>query len=173
MIDQNGNLYRLTESQKSDGNRPRMMRSTDGGSTWAEVDAAHRPASRDLEGAWQLQIGTSIYVSVANSNNVWLHIFNTSDATAQPDHWVHDERVIKDLDNVGGVAQFSSLAYTSDDHLWLFHSDSMIDGRQQIGYRQRSPSGAWGPRLSLAETDGSWTGPRPIVGLNDVTHVFY
>jgi hypothetical protein len=173
MIDGNGNLYRLTESPSSDGNSPKMMRSSDNGETWAEVDAGNRPMASDLEGCWQLQVGTALYVSVANSDQVWFSIFNTSDAAENPDQWVVDDEVVEDLDNGGGVAQFSSLAHTSDGQTWLAHSGTMIDGRQQIEYRRRSASGSWSEGESLDDPGGSWTGPRLLTGADDVTHLFY
>ncbi|MDQ3032681.1 MAG: hypothetical protein M3Y87_09710 [Myxococcota bacterium] len=173
MIDGNGSLYRITESTQAEGNNPRMMRSTDSGATWAEADEGNRPGARDLEGCWQLQFGSEIYVSVAANRRVWFQIFHTSDAAERPDEWVFHEQVGPDLVNEGGVAQFSSLARTSDGQIWLFHSDSMISGRQQIGFRRRSASGVWSDERAIGETSGSWTGPRALLGEGDVTHVFY
>ena len=173
MIDGNGNLYRVTESVAADGNNPRMMRSTDSGATWSEVDADSRPSPSDLEGCWQLQVGSTIYLSVASSDEVWLTAFNTSDAADRPDQWVLDETVEPDLANDGGVVQFSSLAATSDGQIWIFYSGTMIDGRQQIGFRRRSASGEWSDARSIGDTSGSWTGPKAIVGAGEVTHVFY
>ncbi len=173
MMDSKGTLYRLTESIKSDGNRPRMMRSANRGETWSEADAKNRPSAVDLEGCWQLQHGTSIYVSVANSNKVWFSVFNTSDAPEKPDQWVVTERLVDDLNNGSGVAQFSSLARTSDGQFWLFYSDTLVSGRQQIAYRRRSVNGTWSSPQKIGETSGSFTGPRAIVGKGDVTHVFY
>lgn len=105
--------------------------------------------------------------------DVWFQIFHTSAAAERPDEWVFEEQVGPDLANEGGVAQFSSLARTSDGQIWLFHSDTMIDGRQQIGFRRRSVTGDWSDKRAIGETSGSWTGPRPILGAADVTHVFY
>ena len=173
MLDTNGNLYRLTESPADEGNNPKMMRSVDGGETWAEVDADNRPVADDLEGCWQLQVGSSIYISVAASDEVWFAVFNTSDAPDSPDQWVVDDEVVADLGNSGGVVQFSSMATTSDGQTWLFHSGTVIDGRQQIEYRRRTAAGDWGPGQDFEDSAGSWTGPRLLAGASDVTHVFY
>jgi hypothetical protein len=150
-----------------------MMRSTDDGATWAEVDAGNRPSARDLEGCWQLQVGTSIVLSVAANNNVWFNVFNTSDAADRPDQWVTDEQVVDELSNSGGVVQFSSVAPTSDGRYWLFHSGTVRSGRQEIQYRRRAVDGTWSPEQILGDPAGSWTGPRGILGRGDVTHVFY
>jgi hypothetical protein len=173
MIDGNGNLYRVTESGADDGNNPRMMRSTDSGATWSEVDAGNRPSARDLEGCWQLQVGTAIYLTVAANNNVWFSVFHTSDAPDRPDQWVVDEEVVDELDNSGGVVQFSSVARTSDGQFWLFHSGTVTSERQSIQYRRRSVAGEWSSPQLIGESSGSWTGPRGILGAGDVTHVFY
>lgn len=173
MVDGNGNLYRVTESTADDGNNPKMMRSTNGGETWEEVDADNRPVADDLEGCWQLQVGTSIYLSVAASDEVWFAVFNTSDAVENADQWVVDDEVVADLGNSGGVVQFSSMAETSDGQVWLFHSGTVTDGRQQIEYRRRSADGMWGPGQDFEDSAGSWTGPRLLLGADDVTHVFY
>ncbi|MEM9187539.1 MAG: hypothetical protein AAGF12_00085 [Myxococcota bacterium] len=173
VIDGNGNLYRVTESVQDDGNNPRMMRSTNGGETGSEADEDNRPSARDLEGCWQLQVGTRIYYSVAASDRVWFAAFNTSDAPDRPDEWVIDERVVEDLGNSGGVVQFSSLAHTSDGQIWLFYSGTVRSGRQSIEYRRRSASGSWSEPSPIGDASGSWTGPRGVVGANDTTYVFY
>jgi hypothetical protein len=150
-----------------------MIRSTNQGTTWAEVDTGNRPAARDLEGTWQLQWGTTMYLSVANSNRVWFASFNTSDAPAQPDRWVLDEEVVADLNNGSGVVQFSSIARTSDGQFWLFHSGTMVSGRQQIAYRRRATNGTWSASQAIGATTGSWTAPKAVLGKSDVTHLFY
>jgi len=173
MIDSRGALYRVTESSRTDGNNPRMMKSVDGGATWSEVDRSHRPAASDLEGCWQLQNGYSIYLSVVNSKTAWFTEFHTSDAPDRPDQWVLSQKVGPTMINGGGVSQFSSLSRTSDGQLWLFHSDEMISGRQQIAFARRTSSGIWGAKVRLGETSGSWTGPRAVTAASDVTHVIY
>lgn len=173
MMDAEGTLYRVTESPQAEENRPMMMRSTDWGATWAEVDEMGRPEAHDLEGCWQLQVDDAIHLSVASSSSVWFATFHTSAAATGADTWVAEEVVEEDLGNEGGVVQFSSMTRTSDGRFWLFHSDTMIDGRQQIGFRQRSEGGDWSGKRSLGDEDGSWTGPVAVLGADDVTHVFY
>lgn len=172
VVDSNGVLYRIVESPAEDRNQLKMMRSVDAGGTWAEVDADNRPSARDLEGTWQLQHGSTIYVSVTRNVHVWFAAFHTSDAADQPDRWVIDEDVDSDLSD-SDVVQFSSLARTSDGRFWVFYSDRLVDGRQQIAYRQRLGPDSYGPKASVGDTRGSWTAPVPVVGADDVTHLFY
>ena len=172
VCDRNGNLYRITESPEADGNHPRMMKSSDGGRTWLEVDAGNRPAAYDLEGGWQLQSGTAIYASFTHDADVWWEAFHTSDAPDRPDRWVAEETIDSGLSE-HDVDQFSSLARTSDGQFWAFYSDALVESRQQIGYRRRSADGAWGVKSSVDLTSGSWTSPVSVTGSDDVTHLFY
>jgi hypothetical protein len=172
IVDGNGNLYRMVESPSSDGNQPVMMLSTDGGATWAEVDEAGRPSATDLEGTYQLQVGTSAYFSVTRGYRVWFFGFNTSDATSMPDSWLPTESVDENLTS-GGVTQYSSLTQTSDGQFWLFYSDIVIDGRQQIAFRRRTGVDTYGAKAKVGDESGDWTGPRALVGRGDVTHLFY
>jgi hypothetical protein len=173
MIDPKGSIYRVTESVKADGNRPRMMVSRDHGAHWAEVDRAGRPPAVDLEGCHQLQSGDSIFLSVANSKRVWFSEFRTSGASEGADRWRPTEVVVADLGDQSGVKQFSSLARTADGQFWLFHSDRLVSERQQIAFRRRATNGVWGPGRRLDEEAGSWTAPRAIAARADLTWVFY
>jgi hypothetical protein len=172
MCDGNGNLYRITEAPESEGNRPKMMKSSDGGGTWAEVDADNRPAANDLEGGWQLQEGTAIYASFTHDATVWFEVFHTSDAADRPDQWVTEEVIDSGLSE-HDVEQFSSLARTADGQFWAFYSDTLAEGRQQIGFRRRTGAGTWASKTSVDVTTGSWTSPVGVVDGDDVTHLFY
>lgn len=173
MIDSTGTIYRITESNKNDGNNLKMMYSIDGGVEWQEADVDNRPNASDIEGSNQLQFGSTIYVTVAANRKVWFSAFNTSDAEDNPNKWTVDEGVDLELNNSGGVVQFSSLVRTSDGQFWVFYSDTMVSGRQQIGFKRRSINGEWSAKQLIGDAAGSWTGPRAILGKGDVTHIFY
>ena len=170
--DGNGNLYRFVESIKADGNQPRMMKSSDGGATWREVDEAGRPSASDLEGTYQLESSGALYVSVSTGDSVWWNQFNTSDANEKPDQWVASELVDDGL-NATNMKQFSSLARTSDGRFWIFYSDSLVDERQQVAFRRRDTDGTYGESFELDLQTGSWSGPRAVVGSDDTTHILY
>ncbi len=167
--DANGTLYRLTESEKSDGNNPRMMKSSDGGSTWAEVDAANRPEARDLEGLYQVQHGSALYYSMnLGTRTVWVS-FNTSDAASSPDRWVAEETVASGYDK--SSAQYSSLVRLDSGEFWIFYSFTE-DGRSQIGFRKRTGPDQYGSEQRLASAGGDWSGPRAVAA-GDRTYVVY
>ena len=84
MIDARGNLYRVTESNKPNGNEPQVMKSSDGGVTWVEQDPLHRPPIGDTEGGWALQDGPTIWFAW-QSSDIRLMRFNTSDHPTAPD----------------------------------------------------------------------------------------
>ncbi len=171
IIDGNGNLYRIVESPQDDGNEPKMMKSDDGGATWAEVDGGNRPDASDLEGTYQLQVGTRVFFTVTRGSDVWFFAFDTSDGD-NPDTWLPTEQVDEDLSN-GSVVQFSSLAQLQDGSFWLAYSDTLVSGRQQIALRPRDPAGVYGAKISVDVDSGSWTGPRLVSGSDDTTHLFY
>lgn len=172
MSDGNGNLYRITETPFADGNHPRMMKSSDRGESWVEVDADNRPEARDLEGGWQLQSGTSIYSIFTRGQDVWWNEFHTSDALTQPDAWITEERLETGLSS-SGMIQFSSLTRTSDGQFWLFYSDEVESSRQQIAYRRRMGADTYSAKANVGASSGSWTAPVSVLGAADVTHLFY
>lgn len=174
IVDGNGNLYRITEGAKADGgNFQKMMRSSDGGATWLEVGAGSRPTARDLEGAWQLQLGTSIFTSVSGGTNLWWSEFRTSDAAEGADTWVGSEAAELG-DNPDGTKQFSSLVGTSNRRFWIFNTDAPNGSRQQIVYRQRLAAGSYSPKQPVDAASGSWTAPMAVLGADNVTtHLIY
>jgi len=153
-VDGNGNLYRMTETPADDGNNPQMLESSDGGASWSEVDSGNRPDARDLEGTYQLQVGTTAFFSVTRGPQAWWFGFNTSDAAEGPDTWIATEMFDDDLTN-SGVDQASSLAQISDGQFWLAYSDIVIDGRQQIALRRRTGPGTYGSKVTIDTTSGS------------------
>lgn len=170
--DGNDNLYRVMESDLASGNHPEMMKSTDGGITWAEVDAAHRPTAQDLEAVWTMQVGTQIIVGVNRDDQVWRDVFNTSDS-GTPDLWGTQETVASGLSSTG-VEQYVSIARTSDGQEWWIYSTTLSGANQQWGYKRRTAVNTYS-----SETDGggnsavSYTGPVSVVGAGDLTHIVY
>jgi hypothetical protein len=166
-----GNLYRMTESVQDDGNEPRMMKSSDNGATWAEVDRDHRPTAHDLEGTYQVRLGCQIFVSVSTGKKIWWISFNMSDCQDKPDQWSAEDQIDDALS--GDITQYSSLARTSDGRFWLAYSDSVVGDRQQIALRQRQSAGTFGQKIKPESDSGEWTGPRLLLGAADVVHLFY
>jgi hypothetical protein len=194
MMDSAGNLYRITESPGAAGNKPKMMKSSNGGASWSEMHSAHTLTAKDLEGGWQLQDGNTIYSVFTNDDRVWFQQFNTAAASQNADTWV-TEQVVESGLSTSGVFQYASLAQACNGQFWAFYSDkldvdcpsgvscpcSSTSMCQQIAFERRTQDSSgqwvWGAaplgKRDLATDDKSWTGPVSVVGQGDVTHVFY
>lgn len=174
--DGNGNLYRVTEEYGAPvepHNTPRMMKSTDGGATWAEMDAANRPSDNDLESGWMIQSGTVLYYIFTDGGLVSFNSFNTSDAAANPDTWqIKSEHGITGLS--GGSQQFASAVRLSDGRFRVFFSDTQAAGpNRQIAFITRAAGGGWSAKTRLTVDADNRAGPQPVVGAANKVHVFY
>ena len=160
----NGDLYFIMEPAET-SNLFMMVKSTDNGRTWREVDGANRPRTGDLESVDGRQIGDTIHIIHQVTQSIRYHAFRTSDHAGQPDTWsVRDEQGAA----VRSVAQGTSLAVRSDGSLVTFYVG------QTIHYSVRSPSGTWGPTIIV--DDGiapKLAGPQAILGANDAVHLAY
>ncbi len=169
VTDANGNLYRLTESTKSDGNNPRMMKSTNNGKSWNEVDKSNRPDIRDLEGVYQTTDGTTIYYSINTGKRTWFVSFNMSAANSEKDKWNQEEEVADDY--AKSSVQYSSLAKLENGDFWIFYSFVEND-KQQIAYKRRIGENDYSSEKRLDGSDKSWTGPRAL-SVGNTVYVFY
>jgi hypothetical protein len=176
IMDSNGNLYVVTESSlnlESTGfqNQPRMMKSSDGGHTWAEVDAANRPGRGepgigDLESAWLTWSPTTKIATFTwqRSYVVWSG-FRTSDHPTNPDTWIGNTR--ENVADEEGAPQFASHTSPSDQsYEWLFYASS---GTVPY-YKSRSGFGNYGTQTQIDSTGAS---PAAWLGNNNVSHIFY
>jgi hypothetical protein len=160
-----GSLYFIMEPSETD-NVLMVVKSTDGGATWREVDAANRPAADDLEGlaaAWHEGV---IHILHQQSEHVWHHAFATTEA-AQGEGWaVRDELV----DEPGEPpVQVASLEAREDGSLVAFYG-----GPQAVHMRVRTPGGAWGEVIQLdAGTGERLSGPMTALASDGAIHVGY
>lgn len=137
----NGDLYFVQEPAETD-NVFMMVKSTDGGRTWAEVDAANRPPNGDLESVAGVQVGDVVHM-VHQADSVWYYSFNTGDHPDRPDSWeVRDELLAGAIDP---ATQSLTLTAYPDGRLLAAYS-----GDSEIHLRERSVEGVWGEQLSLA-----------------------
>ncbi|NBB73009.1 MAG: hypothetical protein GVY35_04940 [Bacteroidetes bacterium] len=83
----NGDLYFLMEPAET-YNVLMVVKSTDGGTTWHEVDGANRPATGDLEGFASDQHGNTIHMLHQTDEAVLHQAFRTSGHATAPDTWV-------------------------------------------------------------------------------------
>lgn len=160
----NGDLYFMMEPAETD-NVFMMIKSTDNGVTWREVDGAHRPETNDLESVDARQVGDTIHIIHQVTRSTRYHTFRTSDHAAQPDTWgVRDEVAA----TVPSVAQAATLAVRSDGSVVAFYVADTVH------YNIRSAEGTWAGDTVLDPGVASKSaGPRAVLGANDTVHVAY
>ncbi len=169
MIDTRGNLYRVTEDNEAHGNRPQVMKSTDGGVTWTEQDPLHRPSSGDTEGGWALQDGPTIWF-VWESNDVKLMRFNTSDHPTAPDTYQFQDEVVATATDPGHD-QYASLAENADGSLWVAYGGGTT-GAPHSSVVRRDRQGTYSNR-EIIDPAAATSAPRLVKGTGDRTYVFY
>jgi hypothetical protein len=160
----NGDVYFIMEPAETD-NVFMMIKSTDHGLTWREVDGANRPETNDLESVDAQQVGDTIHIIHQVTNSARYHAFRTADHPTQPDTWgVRDEAAAK----APSVAQAATLAVRSDGSMVAFYTADTVH------YNIRSSGGAWGAGMVLDPGVAPKTaGPRAVLGANDTVHVAY
>ena len=161
----NGDLYFIMEPTETT-NLFMMVKSTDNGLTWREVDAANRPPTRDLEAVDTRLVGDTIHILHEVSKSARYHSFRTSDHPTRPDSWAVRGELVTD---VAPVAQAAALEVRSDGSLVAFYV-----GPTKIQYSVRSPAGAWTPtRILDADIAPNLAGPQVVRGSNDTVHLAY
>ena len=161
----NGDLYFIMEPAET-SNLFMMVKSTDDGLTWREVDGPNRPPTRDLEAVDARQVGGTIHVLHEVSRSARYHSFRTSDHAARPDTWdVRGELVA----NVAPVAQAATLEVRADTSVVAFYV-----GPTKIHYTVRSPSGKWSAEKVIdPDVAPNLAGPQAVRGANDTVHLAY
>jgi hypothetical protein len=161
----NGDLYFIMEPSETD-NLFMMIKSTDHGVSWREVDGANRPPTNDLEAVDSRQVGDTIHILHEVSRSARYHAFRTSDHPTHPDSWAVGGELVA---NVEPVAQAAALVVRSDGSLVAFYV-----GPTKIHYNIRSPSGSWGTDTVLDSAVGpNLASPQAILGANDTIHLAY
>jgi len=171
--DGNGNLYTLIEPYATTTTVMIMIKSTDGGKTWAEVDGANNPTYGDLESIDIVQEGTTLHIahqpSTGNWPNIYYHTFRTSDDGSNPDTWgITDNEVYTGL----SATDYSvAIAVRSDGDVVLFYRRTDT-GYESIKYKINT--GTWGGENTLDNTASTHVSAvRAVRGANDKIHVFY
>lgn len=162
----NGDLYFLMEPAET-WNALMTVKSSDGGKSWQEVDGEHRPKTGDLEGFASVLVGDRIHMLHQTSNDVWYHVFRTSDHPEQPDTWaVQDERLASPVEP---PTQVADLTVRSDGSVVAVYG-----GPEKIHTRVRSPEGEWSDETVVdADVGPDLSGPTLVKGKDDVVHLAY
>lgn len=150
-----GALYFVMEPAETD-NVLMMVKSTDGGATWAEVDGARRPATGDLEGVATAWHDGRIHILHQITESVVYHVFGTSDA-AEGEGWlVRDEFVAAPGEP---PVQVAALEVRTDGSGFAVYG-----GPRDLYVRVRSPGGEWGDETPIPAPDGEWlSGPQSVL----------
>jgi hypothetical protein len=161
----NGDLYFIMEPAET-SNLFMMVKSTDNGITWREVDPANRPPTNDLEAVDARQAGDTIHILHEVSQSARYHSFRTSDHPTRPDSWDVRGELVAD---VQPVAQSAALEVRSDGSLVAFYV-----GPTKIHYSIRSPAGKWS-RDNVIDPDRppNLAHPQAVRGAGDVVHLAY
>ena len=161
----NGDLYFIMEPAETD-NLFMMIKSTDNGRTWREVDGANRPPTDDLEAVDGRQVGDTIHILHQVSRSTRYHEFRTSDHPSQPDSWAVGGELVA---NVEPVAQAAALVVRSDGSFVAFYV-----GPTKVHYNLRSPAGIWGTDTVIDSASApNLAGPQAVLGANDTVHLAY
>lgn len=162
----NGDLYFVMEPAESD-NVLMVVRSADGGRTWAEVDGPGRPATGDLEGFATAFRDGRIHMLHQTSDAVFHHAFGTSDDPEARDRWVARDELVAEPPEP--PTQVAALQARSDGSLVAVYG-----GPERIRMKIRSVDGAWGAETVVdAGLPLRLSGPQTVLGQNDVVHLAY
>ncbi|WP_316347692.1 hypothetical protein [Desulfuromonas acetoxidans] len=161
----NGDLYFMMEPAETD-NVFMMMKSTDNGRTWQEVDGEHRPQTDDLESVDSRLVGDTIHILHQVTRSARYHAFRTSDHPSQPDSWAICDEV---AGTATAIAQTASMVVRSDGTIVAFYL-----GQEKIHFSTRKKNGTWSAMRTI---DGgrrpNQAGPQAVLGNDDVIHLAY
>jgi hypothetical protein len=160
-----GDLYFIMEPAET-SNLFMMIKSSDDGLTWREVDGANRPPTRDLESVDARQVGDTIHIIHQVTRSTRYHSFRTSDHQSQPDSWAVRGELAA---SATSVAQATALVVRSDGSMVTFYV-----GQTKVHYNVRSPNGKWGDETVIdPDIAPNLAGPQAILGANDTVHLAY
>ena len=162
----NGDLYFMMEPSET-FNVLMMLKSSDGGQTWREVDAANRPLTDDLEGFASTTHAGIVHMLHQTSDDVWHHAFRTSDDADAPDTWmVRDERLASPVEP---PTQVAALAARGDGSLVAVYGQGA-----KLELNIRSAAGTWAT-AQLIDHPGAEviSGPMLVTGRDELVHLAY
>jgi hypothetical protein len=161
----NGDLYFIMEPAETD-NVFMMIKSSDHGRTWREIDGANRPWTNDLESVDSRPVGHTIHMIHQVTRSVRYHTFRMSDHPTHPDTWEIRDEVAGSVD---AIAQNATMEVLSDGSIVAFYL-----GQEKIHYSIRSNKGTWtGVRTMDPELQPNHAGPQAVLGANDIIHLAY
>ncbi|XBQ14929.1 MAG: hypothetical protein ABL308_08120 [Oceanicaulis sp.] len=160
----NGDLYVIMEPAETD-NLFMVVKSEDGGRSWAEIDGANRPATGDLEAVDARLVDGALHILHQITEEVVLHVFATSDHPETPDRWIATDRPVAEAE---AMSQMASLAARPDGRLTaVFLGDRLY-------VTEQSEDRAWSPMRPLDPAAAHVTvGPQALAVPGGAVQVAY
>ena len=151
--DSDGNLYTVMEPT-DEFTAVLMMKSADGGVSWAEIDAAGRPTVTDLEAVDIRLMDDVLHVLWQPGATVQYSTFHTAAHATTPDTWVLEETVATGLTE--NLEQSCAIEVnSSDENEVIAFFSAQSGGQEVINYRRRSSGGTWDVSSTEIDQTGS------------------
>ncbi|MEE4296735.1 MAG: hypothetical protein V2J20_08980 [Wenzhouxiangella sp.] len=161
-----GSLYFLMEPAET-WNALMVVRSTDKGKSWREIDPQGRPETGDLEGLGSFFDGRSIHIFHQTSDEVVYHVFDTSANSAELGAWVITDELVETPTEP--PTQVADIGVLSDGTV----VGVFADGRG-LKLKTRERQGGWNQTYILEQGETTTaSGPSVVVGKDDVVHIVY
>lgn len=138
----NGDLYFIMEPAETD-NVFMMVKSSDQGKSWQEIDAENRPSIADLEGvASDVASDGTIHILHETSDAVYYHAFCMSGHPDSPDKWVKKDELVSFIEEP--PVQVVDVSYRSNDTLVGVYANG-----SKLYYQIRTIEGKWDPSIAV------------------------
>ncbi len=171
--DDNGNIYAIIEPHEINP-LVAVVKSTDGGRTWAMMDASNGPTENDLEATDAVLANDRLYIVHQKSNgNVFHHVFRVSTSASNPDTWeLVDQSISAGEDAI--TQQCVAIERRSNGDLIACFIKKPTGLNQSVFYRKKS-AGAWGGSdLAVDNEDGvDFLGVTIVRAAADKIHILY
>jgi hypothetical protein len=166
--DGNGNLYFFMEYAESSPH-PLLVKSTDGGDTWAACTTGGEPTQTDLEGADIQLLGDVLHISQTNGSTNVYHQYAVSTHSTTPDQWLVKDQEIENPATSPGDQKISSVVRSDGSVVAAYRGNTAND----LNYAVRSTGGTWGSATELDTEAVSWTDVWLQLGESDLVYIFY
>ncbi len=137
-----GHLYFIMEPTETDYCFM-MLKSTDNGNSWFEVDPDNRPLANDLEGVGAVMSPEGIiHIVHQKGKDVYYHAFATADNPEYSDKWITDSYLIADTEKP--PVQTAGIALRPDGSIVTVYGAG-----PRLQLRIREKSGTWLKPVSI------------------------
>ncbi|HMA61460.1 MAG TPA: sialidase family protein [bacterium] len=162
-----GELYFIMEPTETD-NVFMMVKSSDGGKSWFEVDSEHRPKIGDLEGVGSvLSKDGVIHIVHQTSDAVFYHAFATSDHAGESDRWIVDSKII--AEPIEPPTQVADITIRPDGSLVAIYG-----AENRLEFSVRNPDGTWEPSTPLDQKNPrGLTNPSLVCRSDGILDIVY